>query len=1221
MHIKKIVLIASILFIIGCSGGNTITQPAPQATQPAPQATQPAPQATQPAPQAAIDTSKKFLIRDPRVTLTKNDKQSVHSMRLGFGEFTTIAESDDACAQRTQLFSDEISDQARFNLEVIFGKKIDQLNNNDIKQMISLNLQPADTLDWSQSTFGDTKVPRTDLSSYDGIEYLTCLQWLKFGDSLSRDFTFLRNLSEIRFLHAQLLTAGYFRIADLQSMTKIESIILPYRFLQLPALAQFNSLKHIVATHSATCNIKPLLAMPNLEYLDLEDSQYHTSIKLQENRMNYPFTMTADPSGQYLQLLAKGGTRRFNAEPDFTLPEEETEGTHYNKRYLMEVMQSIYEIAPDIYDVIIFVGNEDESFASYDGEATAISNNTPGIGDPIWSAADCYGSEGRLRGMITFPSPQHLFTASEYGWDSPFMHELLHLWGGGNLLPYSEDTKGTFTGGHWGVTSADGILGGFNKDALEEIEPNVYRVNYFSHNGNAGLDRSLSPLEQYFMGILPAESVPETVIMRGVQQTENSKGEKGNSCEAYGYEWWDGSCFKADSKEIFTIDHIKRVFGERSHEGNVEISMLVVAVSEESLTEREWEQITQPLSWLTSNQYSTSADYKILDPIWKAVNANKPKNLYDASNGAIQVVLPKPEKTVITNKNACLASTVTAKMLDGWQNYLSGQPLTTSNVKFLPGLFLLAQQEQCFDDLEIALQRLIKETPELPAASDDLEVILSAHVIDLLKPMQWPGVHPWATAFPGLPEQNATLSSGWVEVSTKRSGQIPLGYYAPPGALVTIKSPQFDAHPNLGIIIGEQYDSLHNGFSNGQILLDEDDNPLIWERGPDHYFRYDMDTDEIVISSPYGGIIYLELPHSPGWWLNRDGSGYYHGWMGMPSALPQSWQTERQFELANSLQDYAYPTMNIFVDGAIPLAMFTVDSSTLTETSFQSWNDGLQHGAPLAILQAYGKIRMVLPREAAIAIEDPSKLINWWSGFYDSHAALAQEPAPRPFESHWIFDKCCSHTEVYYAYANATSTRITYPYASINDVLLPWKDQNNFNDRTQANMWVFAHELGHQFQTLDWDSVDLEEVTVNLFSLYTLNTYYRTSGGNFDTQLYGWANLKNNDDKLSTYRWNNDDGDILAERLYMYQVLIKQFGYEKFKETFASYYSNDFPRDQYGGDSVSANSTLDNFGIRFSKISGYDLVDYFQHWEYPLTDQAITSIRAQKNPRWMPAGW
>ena len=60
--------------------------------------------------------------------------------------------------------------------------------------------------------------------------------------------------------------------------------------------------------------------------------------------------------------------------------------------------------------------------------------------------------------MITFPSPQHLFTASEYGWDSPFMHELLHLWGGGNLLPYSEDTQGTFTGGHWGVTSADGIL-------------------------------------------------------------------------------------------------------------------------------------------------------------------------------------------------------------------------------------------------------------------------------------------------------------------------------------------------------------------------------------------------------------------------------------------------------------------------------------------------------------------------------------------------------------------------------------------------------------------------------------------------------------------------------------------------------------------------------------------------------------------------------------------
>ena len=67
-------------------------------------------------------------------------------------------------------------------------------------------------------------------------------------------------------------------------------------------------------------------------------------------------------------------------------------------------MNALYKEINDEYEVVIFVGNRLDSIRSYDGMAQYISNNEPGLSFPIYSSAECFGSSGKLRGNLIFPS-------------------------------------------------------------------------------------------------------------------------------------------------------------------------------------------------------------------------------------------------------------------------------------------------------------------------------------------------------------------------------------------------------------------------------------------------------------------------------------------------------------------------------------------------------------------------------------------------------------------------------------------------------------------------------------------------------------------------------------------------------------------------------------------------------------------------------------------------
>ena len=521
------------------------------------------------------------------------------------------------CAERSGFSVDQLSSDARINLELITEKNIDDVTAADLAEITQLHF--SDFWYFYENDYYEVSeyVRPEGLVSFDGLEYLTCLQWLDFGwQELGRDFRFLASLSELRYLNLGMATA-FKDVELLESMTKLESLVLPIYFQALQDLTQLTSLRRISARGSQSCNVEPLLGMPQLETLLLGDSDFQNWVGLGE--LNRDFDISLDPTGRYMQLLIEGGASAFNPEFDTA----NLSGI-YDPQYVMDIVQSIYGAVEDDYDVIVFVGNADTSDVSYAGTSRQVSNNVDGLGAPIWSSASCYGSEGRLRGVLTLPAIDDLWEMIEYEsgftWvDGSLIHETLHLWGGGDLLPIIEDSDGTKTGGHWGVSSANGILGGFDLESLSIVEDGVYRANHFADNGNFGLTMFLSPLEMYMMGVLPASEVPDTAVFRGVSHVNDT-----DSCEDYGYESWDGSCFRATEQTMVSVEDIADVFGERPYEGELDISLLVVAVSEASLTEAEWSRIDERISWYV--EPSAVDDLN--------------NNMWAASGGKIRYTLP-----------------------------------------------------------------------------------------------------------------------------------------------------------------------------------------------------------------------------------------------------------------------------------------------------------------------------------------------------------------------------------------------------------------------------------------------------------------------------------------------------------------------------------------------------------------------------------------------------
>jgi hypothetical protein len=472
-----------------------------------------------------------------------------------------------------------------------------------------------------------------------------------------------------------------------------------------------------------------------------------------------------------------------------------------------------------------------------------------------------------------------------------------------------------------------------------------------------------------------------------------------------------------------------------------------------------------------------------------------------------------------------------------WCAYVSGSRLGDEVLPRVAPLFRAASAAGRALEVDAGLVRLIEESPALPTDVSHGGARLAADVAVELAGVGWPSGHPWAKTFPGDVVDGAERVDLTVDLDTRFKRHRPLGAYAAPGDVVTVGLPTEHVGTGLILRIGEYHDDLR---------------PLehiaSWERAPMLFSEVALTATTTSVGHGLGGALYIEVPDA-----------------------------------------YDDLTLEVELGGVVPMAVYTHG-----ETDEAAFAEVLAAGAPRAILQGEGKVRMVVDAVAA-ASADPSDVLDFWGPFYDSHAHLAQEPVPRSYASHWLFDP-----QVGYGYANATSGRINFP-----ELATSWALRTQTGDE---DWWLFAHEMGHQFQTSDWTSGDVTEVCVNLWSMYTINGYIH-GGGDFETQ--GHQDNVMDHAALVDMRWGTAD---LFGKLEMYRQLVFEFGWGVYVEVMASYHDPAYPRSEYG-------SFMDGFALRFSAISGRDITPFLVHWEYPLTDEARAQVQAWGLPEWLPPGW
>jgi len=243
----------------------------------------------------------------------------------------------------------------------------------------------------------------------------------------------------------------------------------------------------------------------------------------------------------------------------------------------------------DQFDFVILTHNEALPLpnASYLGVHYRASNEVAGIGRPLASQAGTFGSAGFLKSVIHLPVSGALR-------GGPSLHEIMHRWGN-SLKSIKGDRRG-----HWGYTSVDGVLGGFDLQTLQtpvglngEYQAtgsgSVIPGGEVSANGYPWNNMAYSPLEQYLMGARAAERIRDIVEIEGVVDTDP-----------------DDSIFTGTGKRIISISDIIEDDEERLPAfGSAQNSFrtLYVVVTARPLEDADWSFHNEQVS-----QFSLAAD-------------------------------------------------------------------------------------------------------------------------------------------------------------------------------------------------------------------------------------------------------------------------------------------------------------------------------------------------------------------------------------------------------------------------------------------------------------------------------------------------------------------------------------------------------------------------------------------------------------------------------------
>jgi hypothetical protein len=153
-------------------------------------------------------------------------------------------------------------------------------------------------------------------------------------------------------------------------------------------------------------------------------------------------------------------------------------------------------------------------------------------------------------------------------------------------------------GSHWGVSSVNGQLGGFDLSTLKELGDNWYSADPFGTYANGGNSIPYGNFELYLMGLIPPDEVEDVVLFKDIAATAG---------DFFG----DGKWY-SEKKVTVTVEDLIEKLGPRAPDHNKsqkEFRILTLVLTDDPLTEEEWtyfskqaEGFEDKFSWATGDR-------------------------------------------------------------------------------------------------------------------------------------------------------------------------------------------------------------------------------------------------------------------------------------------------------------------------------------------------------------------------------------------------------------------------------------------------------------------------------------------------------------------------------------------------------------------------------------------------------------------------------------------